>query len=67
MWVLNLALSTGKSGVESDKDSKVESAAVAGLRKQNTTDWSSSHCRKDRLPVLKTRSPRSRSKQGGSL
>ena len=46
MWVLNLALSTGKSGVESDKDSKVESAAVAGLRKQNTTDWSSSHCRK---------------------
>ena len=29
VWVLNLALSTGKSGVESDKDSKVESAAVA--------------------------------------
>ena len=29
MWALNLALSTGKSGVESDKDNNVESAAVA--------------------------------------
>ena len=28
MWVWNVALSTGKSGVESDKDSTVESAAV---------------------------------------